>query len=121
MSGSLEERVAKLEHDQQEMPSEVSSHFIELRAYFGDTLRSQLAELEARLEKRFSRIDERFSRIDERLGTIDGRLTTIDQRFDRLESKLDVFIETQGGINRRQDRRLGAVERKLRTPRRRKD
>ena len=104
MSGSLEERVAKLERDQQELWSATSSHFIELREYIGDTLKSHFEKFGAQLDERFTTIDQRFVRID--------------QRFDRLESKLDLFISTQGGINRRHDRRLSALERRLRTQRR---
>ena len=152
----LETRVRKVENELREVSTAAASHFVELREFFEDGLRSltrQLHEFSARtndrftkidrrfeqmdrrldqmdrrfeqidkrfeqIDKRFEQIDKRFEQIDKRFEQIDKRFEQIDKRFDRLESKLDLFIHTQGGINRVVDRRLRRLEKRRSTSKR---
>ena len=97
----LETRVRIVEEELRSSSSAAASHFVELREFFQDGQRSltrQMQELSTRINDRFAKIDRRFEQID--------------RRFDRLEAKLDLFIRTQGGINRAFDRRLRRLEKR---------
>jgi chromosome segregation ATPase len=159
----LETRVRKVEDEVRETSTAAAVHFVELRDFFQDGLRSlsrQVRQLSTRvdglstrvdllaarmderfakvdkrfeqidkrfeqidkrfeqIDKRFEQIDKRFEQIDKRFEQIDKRFEQIDKRFDRLEAKLDLFIQTQGGINRSFERRLRRLEKRLSTPKR---
>jgi hypothetical protein len=83
--------------------------------------------LEARVDKLetdIMRHDRTFSRIDQRFDGVDRRFDRADRRFERIErqltgireqmaenqrvllARLNMFIETQGGINRDVESRL---------------
>ena len=72
--------------------------------------KSDLHELELRLETRFARIDERFSRIDERFIRVDERFAGVYQRFDQFERKMDMRFAEQEA---RFDAKLADLERRL--------
>jgi hypothetical protein len=115
MAGSLGVRVRKLERELESTTAAASVHFLEIRTYIEEALRSRFAALDKRLGERFAQIDQRFDQIDQRFDQIDQRFDQIDQRFDRLEAKLDLFIDTQGGINRAHHRRLSTIERRAKS------
>ena len=64
--------------------------------------RSDLAELESRLDKRFevleNRIDGRLDGMDGRLDGIDGRLDGIDGRLDGMDGRLDSLTDRVGKV-----------------------
>ena len=53
--------------------------------------RSDIAELETRLDRRFERIDERFERIDERFERIDEQFERIDRRFETFDHRFETL------------------------------
>lgn len=111
----LETRVRIVEEELRSSSSAAASHFVELHEFFRDGQRSltrQMQALSTRINDRFAKIDRRFEQIDRRFEQIDRRFEQIDRRFDRLEAKLDLFIRTQGGINRAFDRRLRRLEKR---------
>lgn len=83
--------------------------------------KSDLQELELRLETRFARLDERFSRIDERFIRVDERFEHLERRMEtrfaeqtaRFETR---FTELDGRIaaqEARSDAKLADLERRL--------
>jgi len=77
---------------------DISEHFVEQRQYTElafDTLRKEMREGFAEMHEGFAEMRSGFERIDQRLA---------------------IFIETQGGINQRVDRRIGALEHARRRP-----
>jgi hypothetical protein len=103
----------------------------------------KLDTLSVSVDKRFSDVDKRFNDVDKRFDTALAEISQhfVEQRqytelafdtlrtemragfaamrsgFDRIDQRLATFIETQGGINQSDDRRISALEH---TPRRRK-
>ena len=110
----------------------MSAHFVELRAFFQeafrplagrvDFLEKRMDRLEKRLdgvEKRMEALEKRMDFLEKRMDFLEKRMDALEKRMDagfaRLESRLDLFIATQGGINRRVDRELRALKRRPRT------
>ena len=79
--------------------------------------KSDLQELELRLETRFARIDERFARIDERFARIDERFARVDDRFARVDERFEHLARTMdmrvSEQEARFDAKLSDLERRL--------
>jgi chromosome segregation ATPase len=114
---TLEARVERLERNAKDTEDAVSAHFVEFRAFFEETLRPLAGRIDF-LEKRMDRVEKRMDGLEKRMDGLERRMDGLERRmgaleigFGRLESKLDLFIATQGGINRRVDRELRALTR----------
>jgi hypothetical protein len=51
-------------------------------------LRSDIADLEGRIDRRFEEVDRRFEQVDRRFDAIDARFSVVDDRFDQLERRI---------------------------------
>ena len=52
-------------------------------------LRTDVAGVETRLDKRFDKVDERFDNVDERFVKVEGDITRITESLVRIEVTLD--------------------------------
>ncbi len=68
--------------------------------------RSDLAEVEGRLDKRLDGVDKRLDGVDKRLDGVDKRLNGVDKRLDGVENRLDLV---DGRLDMLNDR-VGRVE-----------
>ncbi len=68
--------------------------------------RSDLAEVEGRLDKRLDGVDKRLNGVDKRLDGIDTRLDRMDTRLDGMGARLDLVDSQLGMLNDR----VGRVE-----------
>ena len=107
---ALEMRFERLDTDVLEHMRDIHRH---IRAYFAKIDASM-----GKFEQRLSGVEGRLSGVEGRLSGVERQLTGIrEQMADNqrvLLAKMNVFIKTQGGINRRVDRRLRAVASKSR-------
>lgn len=71
-----------------------------------DAVRTDIALLGERMDRRFEAVDRRFAEIDQRFIGIDQRFLALDQRFDRVDRRFD-------GLEAKVDRRIDALDAKL--------
>jgi chromosome segregation ATPase len=107
-----------LARQMQELSARISEQFGKIERQFQriDRKFEQIDRKFEQIDRKFEQIDRRFEQIDRRFEQIDRRFEQIDQRLDRLEAKLDLFIKTQGAINRDFERRLRRLEKRYPAP-----
>ncbi len=65
--------------------------------------RSDLAEVEGRLDNRLDGVDKRLDGVDKRLDGVDKRLDGVDKRLDKVENRLDGIDGRLDGVDGRLD------------------